>query len=45
MGEFDGLAKKVNSVDFRPTRPFRIATGSEDFAVNFYAGPPFKFLK
>ena len=44
FGDFDGLSSKVNSCDFRPTDPFRIVTGSEDFRVNVYGGPPFKFL-
>ncbi|CAM8918683.1 unnamed protein product [Rhodiola kirilowii] len=43
VGEFDGHSKRVLSCDFKPTRPFRIATCAEDFLVNFYEGPPFKF--
>ncbi|KAK3253192.1 hypothetical protein CYMTET_37542 [Cymbomonas tetramitiformis] len=43
VGEFDGIGKRCNSCDFKPSRPFRIATASEDFKVNFYEGPPFKF--
>jgi hypothetical protein len=43
VGSFDGIAKRCNSIDFKPTRPFRIVTGAEDFKVNFYEGPPFKF--
>jgi WD40 repeat protein len=31
-----------NSCDFKPTRPYRLVTGSEDQLVNFYTGPPFK---
>ncbi|KAF4654611.1 hypothetical protein FOZ61_008161 [Perkinsus olseni] len=38
-----GHQKAVNTIAFRPSRPFRIATGSEDMCVNFYEGPPFKF--
>ncbi|WCJ33521.1 WD repeat-containing protein 1 [Euphorbia peplus] len=44
VGEFDGHSKQVLSCAFKPTRPFRIATGGEDFLVNFYEGPPFKFM-
>ncbi|XP_065857094.1 actin-interacting protein 1-2-like [Euphorbia lathyris] len=44
VGEFDGHSKQVLSCAFKPTRPFRIATGGEDFIVNFYEGPPFKFM-
>ncbi|XP_022725937.1 actin-interacting protein 1-2-like [Durio zibethinus] len=43
VGEFDGHSKRVLSCHFKPTRPFRIATCGEDFLVNFYEGPPFKF--
>lgn len=44
-GEVTGHTKMVNSIAFRSQRPFRIITGSEDMAVNFHAGPPFKFGK
>jgi WD40 repeat protein len=44
-GEVAGHSKQVNSISFRSQRPFRVATGSEDFAVAFYQGPPFKFTK
>ncbi|KAK9118219.1 hypothetical protein Scep_016312 [Stephania cephalantha] len=43
VGEFDGHSRRVLSCDFKPTRPFRIVTCGEDFLVNFYEGPPFKF--
>ncbi|XP_020251813.1 actin-interacting protein 1-2-like [Asparagus officinalis] len=43
VGEFDGHSKRVLSCTFKPTRPFRVVTGGEDFIVNFYEGPPFKF--
>ncbi|GKV42921.1 hypothetical protein SLEP1_g50276 [Rubroshorea leprosula] len=43
VGDFDGHSRRVLSCDFKPTRPFRIATCGEDFLVNFYEGPPFKF--
>lgn len=43
VGDFDGHSKRVLSCTFKPTRPFRIATCGEDFLVNFYEGPPFKF--
>jgi WD40 repeat protein len=43
VGEITGMTKRVNSVDFKPGRPYRIATGSEDFTVSFFSGPPFKF--
>ena len=35
VGDVSGSTKRVNSCDFKPTRPFRIATASEDFAVSF----------
>ncbi|KAL5545020.1 hypothetical protein UlMin_008804 [Ulmus minor] len=43
VGEFDGHSKRVLSCAFKPSRPFRIVTCGEDFLVNFYEGPPFKF--
>ena len=44
IGEISGHSKRINGADFKPTRPFRIATASEDFQVNFFEGPPFKFV-
>ncbi|KAK0573076.1 hypothetical protein LWI29_002644 [Acer saccharum] len=43
VGDFDGHSRRVLSCDFKPTRPFRIVTCGEDFLVNLYEGPPFKF--
>ncbi|CAF1195939.1 unnamed protein product [Adineta steineri] len=43
VGEISGMTKPINSVDFKPTRPFRAITGSEDNAVSFFEGPPFKW--
>ncbi|GJT20376.1 actin-interacting protein 1-2-like protein [Tanacetum coccineum] len=43
VGEFDGHSRRVLSCAFKPTRPFRIVSVGEDFLVNFYEGPPFKF--
>ncbi|KAF4654600.1 hypothetical protein FOL47_009870 [Perkinsus chesapeaki] len=43
IGDLSGHQKGINSISFRPARPFRIATGSEDTCVNLYEGPPFKF--
>lgn len=43
VGEFDGHSRRVLSCAFKPSRPYRIITCGEDFLVNFYEGPPFKF--
>lgn len=43
VGEISGQSKPINSCDFKPTRPFRIITGSEDNTIGIYEGPPFKF--
>ena len=43
VGDISGATKRVNSVDFKPGRPYRVVAGSEDFTVSLYAGPPFKF--
>lgn len=42
LGEMVGHNKKVNSVCYKPTRPFRIMSASEDMRTCFYAGPPFQ---
>lgn len=43
VGEISGQSKSINTCDFRPNRPFRIVTGSEDNTVAVFEGPPFKF--
>lgn len=43
VGEISGQSKPMNSCDFRPARPFRIITGSEDNTIGVFEGPPFKF--
>eukprot|EP01117_Protostelium_nocturnum_P007731 TRINITY_DN276_c0_g1_i1.p1 TRINITY_DN276_c0_g1~~TRINITY_DN276_c0_g1_i1.p1 ORF type:complete len:605 (+),score=239.17 TRINITY_DN276_c0_g1_i1:105-1919(+) len=45
VGEISGHSKAIGTVDFKQTRPYRIATGSEDCQVNYFEGPPFKFKK
>ncbi|CAB4059195.1 Actin-interacting protein 1,WD repeat-containing protein 1-B,WD repeat-containing protein 1-A,WD repeat-containing protein 1 [Lepeophtheirus salmonis] len=42
-GDITGQSRPVNSTDFKPNRPFRIITGSEDNTSAVYEGPPFKF--
>ncbi|CAI5442692.1 unnamed protein product [Caenorhabditis angaria] len=42
-GNLSGPTRPVNSVDFKPTRPYRLITGSEDNTVAIFDGPPFKF--
>lgn len=43
LGQFSGHSRGVNSVDFRPCRPFRLVSSSDDMLVSFYQGPPFVF--
>lgn len=43
LGDFEGHSKRVMSCTFRPKRPFRVFSCGEDFAVNYYEGPPFRF--
>ncbi|XP_011506329.1 PREDICTED: actin-interacting protein 1 isoform X2 [Ceratosolen solmsi marchali] len=43
VGEISGQSKPINSCDFRPSRPFRLITGSEDNTIAIFEGPPFKF--
>lgn len=41
-GEMLGHNKRVLSVAYKPSRPFRIMSASEDMRCLFFAGPPFK---
>lgn len=43
VGDMTGHNKRVLSVAYKPTRPFRIMSGGEDMRAVFYEGPPFKF--
>jgi len=43
IGELSGHARNILTADFRPKRPFMIATGAEDFQVNLHNGPPFSY--
>jgi len=43
QGEITGHQKPVMSVAFRPSKPSTLATGSQDFKVGFFKGPPYKF--
>lgn len=43
VGELSGHNKVINSVDIKQTRPYRLATGSDDNCAAFFEGPPFKF--
>ncbi|GAA6021097.1 hypothetical protein JCM10207_003362 [Rhodosporidiobolus poonsookiae] len=43
IGEITGHSKVVNAVAMRAQRPFRAATGSDDFSVCLLNGVPFKF--
>uniref|UniRef100_A0ACB8E6B2 WD repeat-containing protein 1 n=1 Tax=Sphaerodactylus townsendi TaxID=933632 RepID=A0ACB8E6B2_9SAUR len=43
VGEITGHNKVINSVDIKQTRPYRLATGSDDNCSAFFEGPPFKF--
>jgi WD40 repeat protein len=45
LGDVSGPTKRVLSCAFRPSRPFRVVTASEDFGVAHFKGPPFKFDK
>eukprot|EP01041_Mallomonas_annulata_P005977 gene5977-12054_t len=42
VGEISGHAKRILAASFKPSRPFRIMTGGEDFKTVFHNGPPFK---
>ncbi|CDW55423.1 actin interacting protein 1 [Trichuris trichiura] len=42
-GNLCGQTKAINSIDFRPTKPLRLVTASEDNSTAIFEGPPFKF--
>lgn len=42
-GNLSGQSRSMTCVDIRPVRPYRLVTGSEDFTVAIFEGPPFKF--
>ena len=43
VGEIMGHSKTINSIDYRPARPFRVATAGEDNNVCWFEGPPFRY--
>uniref|UniRef100_A0A3Q3X3P3 Uncharacterized protein n=1 Tax=Mola mola TaxID=94237 RepID=A0A3Q3X3P3_MOLML len=43
VGDLSGHSKRINSVDLKQTRPYRLVTGSDDSSASFFEGPPFKF--
>ena len=43
VGEVSGHSKVINAVAMRAMRPFRAATVSDDMAMCFLHGAPFKF--
>ncbi|CAI5756026.1 unnamed protein product [Candida verbasci] len=45
IGDIQGHSSSINSVDIKLQRPIRAATVSDDYAMIFYTGPPFKFDK
>lgn len=45
VGTIGYHSKEINSCDYRPVRPFRVATASEDYQAALHEGPPFKFLR
>jgi WD40 repeat protein len=43
LGTCVGPTKRVLSVAYKPTRPYRVTTGTEGMSLYFFEGPPFKF--
>jgi len=43
-GVITGHSKAITSCDYRQNSPFRIVTGSEDLSLNWFEGPPFKWV-
>uniref|UniRef100_A0A0N4ZYC6 WD_REPEATS_REGION domain-containing protein n=1 Tax=Parastrongyloides trichosuri TaxID=131310 RepID=A0A0N4ZYC6_PARTI len=42
-GNLSGQSRSMTSIDFKPTRPYRLVSTSEDNTVAMFEGPPFKF--
>lgn len=42
-GNLSGQSRAMTSIDFKPTRPYRLVSTSEDNTVALFEGPPFKF--
>uniref|UniRef100_A0A915CE92 Actin-interacting protein 1 n=1 Tax=Parascaris univalens TaxID=6257 RepID=A0A915CE92_PARUN len=42
-GNLSGQSRSMSSIDFRPARPYRLVSASEDNTVALFEGPPFKF--
>lgn len=42
-GNLSGQSRPMSSIDFKPTRPYRLISASEDYTVALFEGPPFKF--
>lgn len=43
VGEIMGHSKFINSIDYRPVRPFRVVTAGEDTKIGWFEGPPFRY--
>jgi WD40 repeat protein len=43
LGEITGHTNRILSCSFKPTRPYRLVTASEDQSLCFFEGPPFRF--
>uniref|UniRef100_A0A914CY87 Translation initiation factor beta propellor-like domain-containing protein n=1 Tax=Acrobeloides nanus TaxID=290746 RepID=A0A914CY87_9BILA len=42
-GNLSGQSRAMTSIDFRPARPYRLVSASEDNTIAIFEGPPFKF--
>uniref|UniRef100_A0A0K0FLN7 Actin-interacting protein 1 n=1 Tax=Strongyloides venezuelensis TaxID=75913 RepID=A0A0K0FLN7_STRVS len=42
-GNLSGQSRAMTSIDFKPSRPYRLVSTSEDNTVAMFEGPPFKF--
>eukprot|EP00013_Stygamoeba_regulata_P027920 CAMPEP_0177664718 /NCGR_PEP_ID=MMETSP0447-20121125/20656_1 /TAXON_ID=0 /ORGANISM="Stygamoeba regulata, Strain BSH-02190019" /LENGTH=672 /DNA_ID=CAMNT_0019170735 /DNA_START=125 /DNA_END=2143 /DNA_ORIENTATION=- len=45
LGQLTGHSKQITTCDLRPCKPYRVVSGSEDFTLCWYEGPPFKWKK
>eukprot|EP01094_Clydonella_sp_ATCC50884_P021233 TRINITY_DN462_c0_g1_i1.p2 TRINITY_DN462_c0_g1~~TRINITY_DN462_c0_g1_i1.p2 ORF type:complete len:595 (+),score=231.87 TRINITY_DN462_c0_g1_i1:67-1851(+) len=45
VGTISHHEKRINTCAAKPSRPMRVVTGADDFFINWYEGPPFKYKR
>ena len=44
-GNISAVMASLNSVSFRPERPFKLVTGGDEHSIKVFDGPPYKFSR